>query len=151
MAAEIRWAWHTASTSKSFNCEDDCGDLLRNMFTDSDIAKTFTCARTKQSYLVNFAIGPYCQKKIVDSIHNHPYSIAYDEADGFMMVMVRHVSDGILQNDMLDLVFLDGSFNAESCTKSIVSAIDNAGLSRRACISDSSDSCNTMRGMSLRY
>lgn len=116
------------------------------MFSDSDIAKIFSCARTKHTYLINFAIAPYCQKKVVESIGKNAYSIAYDEADGFMMIMVRYISEGVVRNDVLDLVQLNGKFTSENCTKSILSAVDNAGLPRRLCVSDFSDSCNTMRG-----
>ena len=146
MAAELRWAWHTAFKSKSFNAEDDANTLLKNMFPDSQIASKFSCARTKMTYLINFAIAPYCEEKVATSLKDNPYSIAYDEADGYMMVLVRHIADGALLNDMLDLVPLNGNFTSENCTKAILSAIDNAHLPRRNCISDCSDSCNTMRG-----
>lgn len=63
-----------------------------------------------------------------------------------MLIIIRHISDGALLNDMLDLVSLDGNFKADNCTRAILSAIDNAHLPRRNCISDFSDSCNTMRG-----
>lgn len=153
MEAELRWAFHTAQTGKSFMCEDKVGDLFRVMFPDSTIAKKFSCGRTKQTYLINFAISPSCQKKIVESVSNRPYSIAFDETDGNMMVVVRYINPvkQEIVTEMLDFVPLEGNFSSENCTKAILSAIDNAQLRRINCISDFSDSCNAMRGGSLSY
>lgn len=62
MEAELRWVWHTAETSKSFHCEDEASVLFRLMFPDSQIVSLFSCAKDKQSYLLNFAIAPYCRE-----------------------------------------------------------------------------------------
>jgi hypothetical protein len=146
MEAELRWVWHSALKSKSFASEDDSADLFRVMFPDSTIAKDFTCGRTKQSYLLNFAIAPYCKEQIFTDIGDNFYSMSFDETDGMMMVVVRYVSDGVLRTEMLDLVSLQGDFTAANCKSVIVSVIDDYGLPRSHCISGFSDSCNTMRG-----
>ena len=43
----------------SFNSSSNKGDLFSNMFPDSDIAREFTCGKTKCSYIVKFGITPY--------------------------------------------------------------------------------------------
>lgn len=148
-SAEIHWVWHTAFKSKSFNCENESAELFQAMFPDSAISKKFTGSRTKQSYLLNFAIGPYVRDQIAKSICQNPqphYSVAFDEADGLMMIVIRYVHEGTVFSDMIDLPSLDGDYSSKNCLESIVSAIDNAKLPRRLCVSDFSDSCNAMRG-----
>lgn len=148
MKAELRWLLHSAELSKSFASEDKAANLFRAMFPDSNIAKHFSCGRTKQVYLLNFALAPYFRQKIVDALNNSFYSVSFDEADGLMMIMVRYLSeDGDIRTEMLDLVPLNGDFSAANCATIILGAVDKAGLSRKNWISDMSDKCNTMRGV----
>ena len=118
------------------------------MFHDSEIAKVFTCGRLKQAYLVNYAIAPFCVESIWSDIDNSYYSIGFEETDGKMMIIVKYIKDGLVVTEMLDLVVLD-NLNAESCAKAIINSIDQNKLRRLKCISDFSDSCNTMRGKFL--
>ena len=83
---------------------------------------------------------------MVKEIGNSPYSIAYDECDGLMMTIIRFVYNKKINTQILDLRQLDGDLTATNCTEIIVKSVDEAGLARRKCISDYSDSCNTMRG-----
>lgn len=148
-SAEIRYVWHTALKSKSFNCEDDASQLFQAMFPDSEVAKRYTGSRTKQTYLLNFAIAPYVKNKIAECVRENDqpfYSIAFDEADGLMMVVIRYLDKGAVRNDMIDLPSLEGDYTSRNCAEAILSAIDNAKLARRKCVSDFSDSCNAMRG-----
>lgn len=119
------------------------------MFPDSAVAQKYTNSRTKQIYILNFAIAPYITNKISETIRGNDfpyYSIAFDEADGSMMLMARHIQKGRVVNDMIGLPYLDGDYSSKNCTDAIVSTIDSANLPRRSCISDFSDSCNAMRG-----
>lgn len=115
------------------------------MFDDSDKAKQFTCGRLKQSYLINFAIAPYCLLTIVADIGDGFYSIGFDETDGKMMIVIRYVVEGQVFSEMLNLAPLS-DLNSEACASAILTTIDDCGLRRRKCISDFSDGCNTMRG-----
>ena len=67
-AAEICWVWNTALKSKSFNCEDDSAELFQVMFPDSAIGGKFTGSRTKQTYLLNFAIAPFVKINMAKSV-----------------------------------------------------------------------------------
>jgi hypothetical protein len=149
--AEIRWVWHSAETSKSFNCEDKAADLFRAMFPDSAIAQKFSCGRTKQQYLLTYAIVPYVVECIARDISDGYFSIGFDESDGMMMIMVRYLKDGLTRTEMLDLVDLKGLYDADHCAAAITTAITNAKLPFKHCIGDFSDKCNTMRGTLFQY
>lgn len=125
MKAELRWAWHTAAASKSFNCENKTSDLLSSMFVDSQIAKSFSCGRQKLTYLVNFAIAPFAQESILDDMKD----VAFDESDGKMMIVVRYNNgEGSIHTEMLDFVTIGSDFSAEVCADLIHSNIVNKGL-----------------------
>ena len=148
MKAELRWVWNSASTSKNFNSEDKAAYLLRAMFPDSQIAQSFTCGRNKQAYLLNFAIAPFCEKDILDGMSDCFFSVAFDEADGKMMVVVRYGEKGTgqIRTDMLDFVSIGSDFSADVCSTLIHDTVINRGLLLRNWIGDFSDKCNTMRG-----
>lgn len=146
MESELRFLWNIAFTSRSFHSEDHSVQLFQVMFPECKRASKMSCGRTKQTYLLNFALAPYCTQAMVNEIGNGPYSIAYDECDGLMMIVIRYVYNRKIHTQILDLRSLDGDLTASNCTDSIVKSVDEAGLARRKCISDFSDSCNTMRG-----
>ena len=120
------------------------------MFHDSEIVKNFSCGRVKQMYLINYAIAPYCLEAIVEDIADLFFSIAFDETDGKMMVVVRYVKSGKVFTEMLDLVPLS-DLKSEACASAILKAMDTNCLRRSKCISDFSDGCNTMRGKNFEF
>ena len=146
MEAELRWSWHTAHHGKAIAVEDSTSKLFLSMFPDSPIAEKFSCAPTKMTYLINFAIGPYVKEKIVEGIGDSYYSISFDETDGSMVLVVRYLNQGVVRTDMLDLSSLNGDLTAGNCARSIIASLESAKLKRRACVSDFSDSCNALRG-----
>lgn len=146
MKAEIRWVWHTAVTSKTFNAEDKTALLFQAMFP-CPITEAFRCGRAKQVYLLNFAIAPHCRQTILEEMKGQFFSVAFDEADARMMIVVRYYSaDGSIRTEMLDFVPMNGEFTAESCCNIIYSTVVENGLLVRNWIGDFSDKCNTMRG-----
>ncbi|PAA70018.1 hypothetical protein BOX15_Mlig023025g5, partial [Macrostomum lignano] len=153
-AAEIRWVWNSAYKSKSFNTEDDSPDLFRAMFSDSKIAASFSCARTKQAYLLSFAIVPFVQQKITESIVGVDalessfgfYSISYDESDGLMMICVRYLnSEGSVVVEMLNQLPLEGH-DAASCAQLIRQCVLDSKLPLSKWIGNFSDGCSVMVG-----
>ena len=51
------------------------------MFPDSEIAKQFSCAKTKIMYLCVFGLAPYYEQKLLNILDNVPYySISFDES-----------------------------------------------------------------------
>ena len=148
MKAEILWVWHSASTSKPFHCEDKSAQLLSAMFPDSKIAANISCGKDKQGYILNFAISPYCRQTIIEEMQNCFFSVAFDEADGRLMIVVRYAGGlhGKIRTEMLDFVPMEGQFTAEVTSNVIYSTITESGLLARNWIGDFSDKCNTMRG-----
>lgn len=64
-----------------FSWADTATSLFPRMFPDSEIAKQFSCKRTKASYMASDGLGPYFRKLVIEEL-NRPnvfYSIAIDE------------------------------------------------------------------------
>ena len=50
------------------------------MFHDSDMAKQFTCAKSKVMYLSVFGLAPYYEQKLLNILDGVPYySLSFDE------------------------------------------------------------------------
>lgn len=54
VSKDIPYAWGTTAT-----------DIYKKMFTDSDVAKNFNCARAKLSYVISDGLGPFFKSKLV--------------------------------------------------------------------------------------
>ena len=55
--------------------------LFQTMFPDSEIAKQFSCGKTKIMYLCVFGLAPYYEQKLLNILDNVPYySISFDES-----------------------------------------------------------------------
>lgn len=146
MEAELRWTLHSVEKSKSFAGEDSAGQLFKLMFPDSGIANEFTCARTKQTYLLHFALSPYFANKMQNELEDRYYSISFDEADGRLAIVVRYVcGDGHVRVELLDLVTLQ-AFDSKTVVDAVLEAVKGAGLLLKRWISDETDKCNAMRG-----
>ena len=79
--AEILWAINVVTQHQSFNSSNYSSTLFQAMFPDSDIAKQFTCAKTKLMYLSVFGLAPYYEQKFLNTLDNVPYySLSFDES-----------------------------------------------------------------------
>ena len=59
---------------------NDVTKLFQIMFPGSGIARSFTCAKTKYSYMIVYGLAPYFQSCLLDDLRNSAYHvISYDE------------------------------------------------------------------------
>ncbi|XP_054722965.1 uncharacterized protein LOC129232887 [Uloborus diversus] len=80
-AAEIQFVVSLADKGIPYTFSDTATMLFPQMFTDSKIAKDFTCSRTKASYLISDGLGPYFKDQLLNEIRSSGsyYSIIVDE------------------------------------------------------------------------
>ena len=60
--AEGTWAYHAVKHQQSFHSNDYILQLFKTVFPDSDVAKTFSSARTKIASIITGVLAPYAQK-----------------------------------------------------------------------------------------
>ena len=79
--AEILWALHSTVTHSSFHSNQVVGTIFQEMFPDSEIAKQFTCGRTKLAYLVTFGLAPYFKDELHDALQKSSHIVVlFDES-----------------------------------------------------------------------
>ena len=122
--AEIIWALKSVMAHFSYNASSDIGDVLRAMFTDSDIAKKFKCGSTKLAYLVCFGIAPYFTEQLINKVRKAVcYVISFDESlnpicqEGQMDVIVRY-----FYRDKVVSQYLQSQFLGHASAQDLVSA-----------------------------
>ena len=76
ITAEIYWALKVVQSNLSLNSCNDLNSLFWKMFPDSDIARSYSLAKTKLSYVINFGIATLLLEKLVVSKF---YTICFDE------------------------------------------------------------------------
>ena len=80
-AAEGAWAFHTAKHQQSFLSNDCTTHLIKAIFSDSDIAKKFTSARTKTASIITGVLAPFAQKSLLSELGEQPFSIFIDASN----------------------------------------------------------------------
>ena len=79
--AEGAWAFHTAKHQQSFFYNDCTTHLIKAIFSDPDIAKKFTSARTKIASIVTGVLAPFAQKSLLSELGENPFSISIDASN----------------------------------------------------------------------
>ena len=67
-AAEGAWAFHTAKHQQSFFSNDCTAHLVKAVFSDSDIARKFTSARTKTASIITSVLAAFAQKSLLSDL-----------------------------------------------------------------------------------
>lgn len=79
LRAEILWTIHTISQHCSYKSNDDVSKLFPLMFSDSEIAKKFSCGERKSSYMAVFGIAEHFKENMLKQIKGH-FSVLFDES-----------------------------------------------------------------------
>ena len=80
--------------NNSFASAENDNNLLRVMFPDSSIAKSYEMPSTELQYLMKFGISPYVIEKLIYDVKNTPYTFKFDETTNRQ---VHKQYDGYLQ------------------------------------------------------
>ena len=84
LEAEILWSIKTVVDHYSCNSSEKTNLLFARMFSDSDIAKKFSCGKTKCGYLIKFGLAPYFHQIVLSELSDPKltclYSVSFDES-----------------------------------------------------------------------
>ena len=80
-AAEGAWAFHTAKHQQSFLSNDCTAHLVKAVFSDSDIARKFTSARTKTASIITSVLAAFAQKSLLSDLGELPFSISVNASN----------------------------------------------------------------------
>ena len=76
--AEVKVTGFIAEHNIPLAVADHLGPLFKNIFRDSKIAKNYACGKTKTTCILNRAIKPELQKKLINQMKKDCYSISAD-------------------------------------------------------------------------
>lgn len=147
VVAELIWALKVVSSNYSFASSDGIVEVFQTMFSDA-IPKGFSMSRSKLTYLITDALGPYFREELIKDIGNECYSIIYDETTNSegnkeLQVLIRYYSTSkcMVITQHLQTMFI-GKATADILSVKIVGAVENANLSLTKLIMIGSDGPN---------
>lgn len=150
--AEIRWAAFLAENDLPMILSDKASDLFKSMFPDSDIAKTFSCARTKASYLITGGLGYGEHLRIIDRMKASKFSILIDESTQLQGDKYLHILARMFDSSKEAVVtyfykaIVVNQATAENIASAINASFDADDIPWKNVIQIMSDSPNVMRG-----
>lgn len=134
--AELVLLLNGLSNNCSLNSFDHFADVLKCAISDSQILQSFTLNRTKATYILNFALGPYFYKKKVDDINKQLYyTLLYDETvnnanQKELQICIRYFSDSNQRSVTRHLqTFNLGTATAKIIVAKVMRALNEASLS----------------------
>ena len=113
--AKILWAVRTCLTHSSLHSCDGISRLFSRMFSDSNVAKSFSLSITKCGYFINFGVVPYLKDQLLSIVDNSTFFVvSYVESmnrifqEEQMDIGLRYFNDnmGLVETKYFDSAFL---------------------------------------------
>jgi hypothetical protein len=146
--AEIIWALDVVMSKYSFNSSSNKGDLFTTMFPDSEIAKDFSCGKTKCGFIVKFGIAPYFLELLNSQLKDLEYFVAlFDESFNYVAKknqMDLHIRFWDSNKDVVATRYYSSEFLGKSSANDICSHFEQClgPLEKEKLIQVSSDGPN---------
>ena len=148
--AETRWALFVAHHNIAFLSSDHATRLFTHMFSDSKIAKNFSCGRTKCTAIIKQALAPYYTTKVKKSLLN-PFSVMMDESNDksnkscIILVRVLDPEIGDVCTRFVDMPVVNVG-TAKNLFDALKSSMADVGVDFLKAVSFMSDTTNVMKG-----
>lgn len=148
--AETRWATFIAKHNIAFLASDHATKLFPKMFPDSEIAKKFSCGRTKTTAIIKEALAPHFLNETIKNM-SYPFSLMMDESndktDKSCIILVR-VFDPVLcdiRTRFLDMPVVNVG-TARNLFDALKLSLTEKGLDFSKAVAFMSDTTNVMKG-----
>jgi hypothetical protein len=150
MNAELLFTNYLVEHNIAISAADHAGPLVKKMFPDSKIAKSFKCARTKATALINHE-GAKTSARIAELVRNDVFSLSTDGSndnkDKFYPVVLTHVEEGKIKQSLLSIPTVNEiSSTGENIFKTLDSEIKKHNLKWENCLAFGSDNAPVMSG-----
>ena len=128
--AEILWALKCVSSHFSRNSNPGVNDLFKRMFSDSEIAATYSMSGSKFRCVTTFGLGPYFAKKLLYDVKQAPaHALLFSESQNEEMASKQldvHVRYWSSENVRVESRDLTSSFIGHSSTDDILKHFEEA-------------------------
>ena len=134
---------------------DHLSPLFRDIFPDSNVAKSFSAARTKSTCILNMALRPHFEKLLIEHMQANPFSIAVDGSNDSdlqkmnpMTVRIFDFSRGQVCTRFLDMCLTQGTNagTAEAIFKSMDEALQSRNIPWSNCVGVGVDNASVNMG-----
>ncbi|KAG0437102.1 hypothetical protein HPB47_017601 [Ixodes persulcatus] len=149
---EIRMAAFIAEHSLPFAVVDHLPDLMRTVCSDSEIAKTLTCGKTKCSGIITNVIGEASREELEETLRQMPFSLIMDESTDkgstkHACLVTRVVDDDLNVKDEFFALLPVTDATALGLHRVVVEAFEKAGIPyKKNMIGFAADGANNMMG-----
>lgn len=133
--AELLLLLNGLSNNCSLKSFDNLANVLKCAISDSQIIQSFTLNRTKATYLLNFALGPYFHKKMIEDINKQlHFTLLYDETvnnanQKELQICIRYFSNSYQRSVTRHLqTFYLGTATAKQIVAKVMEALNESGL-----------------------
>ena len=150
MKSEALWAMFVAKHNLPFLTSDHANKLFPKMFPDSELAKQFSCGRTKTTAIVKEGLAPQFLNKVTRELTN-PFSILMDESndktDKSCIILVRMFDSSVGESHtrFLDMPVVNVG-TAVNLFTALKSSLESKGLDFSKAVAFMSDTTNVMKG-----
>lgn len=152
MNAEMLWNKFLVEHNLPIAASDHAGPLFKAMFPDSEVAKRFSCGRSKAT-AINHCLANEISADIVQNMKKNPFSISTDGSnDGgegqLYPIVVRTFDEeeGKVMTDMVCLKTCEGSSTGENIFKVLDSALKENEVEWGNCLAFACDNASVMTG-----
>lgn len=145
-AAEATLAFHVVKHHQSYKSMDCTSSLLRQLFSDSEVARNLACARTKTEAIINNVIAPYTIEILLEKLKDVVYlglstDASNHNADKIFPVIIQFF-DWKFGTDckLLELAALPNE-NSQTISKYLLETLAKYSLKEK-CVSFTGDNTN---------
>ena len=131
---------------------DHLTPLFKDIFPDSEIAKAYSCARTKTTCILNGALAKHFQSSLVEHMKAEPFALATDGSNDSglekmnpLTVRIFGINRGRVTSQLLDMC-LTHSGTAESIFTKIDGTLKQFSIDWERCVAFSVDNTNVNIG-----
>ena len=124
--AEVKVCTVLAHHNIPIAVSDHLSPLFKDIFSDSQIAKAYSCARTKSACIINGALAKELQVSLIEVMKNNPFSLATDRSNDSGLDKMNPLTVRIfdINRGCVTTRFLDMCLTSASDTEALFSKID---------------------------
>lgn len=153
MKSELLHTINAIDKNHSFQSSMKDAENYKEMFPDSEIAKSFKINPKKAAYLTTEALGPYYREQFLDDIikNDKPFSILFDETTNVqnrneLQIGIRYWDCDKIITRHLETFFIDNG-KAKTIFDKILLSLSNANLSLKNVLMLGSDGPNVNKAV----
>ena len=124
--AECKMAVLTACSNVPLAFHDRLSPMIREVFSDSDVAANYHSASTKATCILNLAVAPAFKIELIENMKLHPFSISVDGSNDTGLLKMNPLTVRIFDVNLDRIVtrFLDMCSASSATAENLYNTFD---------------------------